>query len=127
MLKLILFWLKYKRINIMSTEQYNEGIKYAQMLELNDLFEYFNGAELKDTDKLVSLYKNIGEHDILTNIASCAIKPRFRKWNPDNRLKYCKDLSRSINLCLNLSGFFLSNFGLRRPTLGNSLQILSKK
>ena len=110
----------------MSVEQYNEGIKYAQMLDLNDLFEYFNGTEIKNTEKLVSLYKNIGEHDILTNIASCAIKPRFGKWKSKKRLKYCKDLSRSINLCLSLSGFFLSNFGITLPTLGNFLQVLSK-
>jgi hypothetical protein len=127
LIKLIIFWLKYKRTSLLTAERYNEGIKHSQKLELNDLFVYLNGSELDDMDKLKSLYEKIGEFEILTHIASCVIEPRFKKWKASDRLKYCKDINRSINLAFSLSGFFLFNFGLRHRSLGTYLMFLGKK
>mgnify|MGYP005829043359 CR=1 FL=1 len=126
MVRIILFWLKYKRVTIMPVEQYNEGMKHAGMLNLNDLMVYLAGEELEDSKKIKSLFKQVGEYEILTHIASCAIKPRFWKWKEKKRLKYCKDINRSVNLALSLSGFFLSNFGLKQKNLGNFLKVLSQ-
>ena len=113
----------------MSTEQYYEGMDFAQLLDINLLFEFMNDSNVelsKNSDKLKSLFTQVKEYDLITNIASCAIKPRFGKWKSKNRHKYCKDISRSINLALGLSGFFLSNFGLILPNLGNFLKAMSR-
>ena len=126
MIKLFFFWLKYTQVTSLSVPQYNEGIKHAQKLNLDDLFVYLNDDELRDADKLKSLYEQIGKYEILTHIASCVVKPRFRRWKEKNRLKYCKDISRSIDLSFTLSGFFFSYSGLRQKNLGNYLTLLGK-
>ena len=113
----------------MSLIQYNEGDIYKQMIDLSMLFKFLNQENvelLENADKLSSLFKKVGDFEILTHIGSCAIKPRFGRWKKKNRLKYCKDINRSVNLSLELSGFFLSNFGLRFPNLGIFLQSLSQ-
>lgn len=127
MFKILLFWLKYKKVNIMSVEQYNAGMMYLQELDVNTIQEMsLSDIQNNDFSKYVSLFKEKEGFDVLTHIASCAIKPRFKRWKKTSRIKYAKDISRDINLTLNLSGFFLSNFGLKFPILGNCLIQLAK-
>ena len=110
----------------MSVEQYNAGMIYLQELDINTIQEMsLSDVQNNDFSKYVSLFKEKEGFDVLTHIASCAIRPRFRQWKKANRIKYAKDISRDINLTLNLSGFFLSNFGLKFPILGNCLVMLA--
>ncbi len=123
------FWLKYKIRKDMSVAQYNEGLKYVQKLDLKILFDFFHEevkAGYRDFDKITTLFQQIEKYDLITHIASCAIKPRFGKWKKHKRLKYCKDINKSMNIALNLCGFFLSKSGLALPSLGNCLITLSK-
>lgn len=132
MFKKIMFWVKYKSIKTldiqkidMSVEQYNEGLKHVLMLDLDLLFQFFNNSDdieiVGNEEKIKSLYKLQGDYGLIQHIASCSIVPRFGKWKAKNRMKYCEDLSHSINKSFYYSGFFLSNSPMRLKNLGNSL------
>lgn len=127
MFKSLMFWLKYKRISTMSVEQYNTGYKFLQEIDMKAVHSVlFSSSENIDYESLNTLYKEVDGFNVLSQLASCVIKPRFGTWKGTNRFKYAKDVSKSINRSLALSGFFLSSFGLKFPILGNYLKALAK-
>lgn len=132
MLKSIIFAIKYKVCRDLLVPQFNESFKYTSKLDYNELNKLMKIGKIDDellSKSSASMFELLGEYEIFTRIASCVIKPRFRKWDFKKVDKYCKDIEDKlkINKVTELvASFFLSN-PVFPSGIGISLAMISRK
>ena len=132
MINSIIFFFKYKICRDLHIPQFNESCKYKSKLDYSELNKLMKIGKVDDeilSESSASLFKLVGEHEVFTRLASCIIKPRFRKWKSKNVDKYCRDIERrlKINKVTELVAcFFLCN-PLFPQGLGISLAVINQK